>query len=195
MTQQRLIGLGLAIVAAALLTFSALSKAWIANPKLGISFGPRGCQQCCYLIGDTSAECSLSNASFVESMRAMAKRLGDEKAMPTSGAFAPMGWATLVLCLVSTVGLLATSALAFAKKRPALPISPASVALLGLMGALIAGCVFVATKPGPGGFVGIAVGFWTFGIGTVAGIAGAQMLARHIRPIDPDLPEDPSPGA
>ena len=194
MSNQRLLGIGLAVVAAALLTFSALSKAWMANPKLGISFGPRGCNHCCYLIGDSSEDCSLSNAGFVDRMRLMAKKTGDDKRLKTSGAFAPAGWATLVLCLASTVGLLATAALAHLKKRPALPVSPASGALLSLMGALIAGCVFVATKPGPAGFVGIAGGFWTFGVGTVVGIAGAQMLARHIRPIDPDLPEDPSTG-
>jgi drug/metabolite transporter (DMT)-like permease len=190
MNDKRWLGIGLAVAAAALLLYAALSRAWLHNPRLGISFGPGGCNNCCYLVGDAADGCSLSNEGFVDSMRAMAKKLGDAKAMPTSSAFAPMGWTTYVLCIVGALGLLATAALALAKRRPQLPISPASIALLAIMMSLITGCVFVATKPGPAGFVGVANGFWAFGIGTVAGIAGAQMLAKLIRPVDPDLLDD-----
>lgn len=190
MNNKRVVGLGLAVVAAGLLIFASLSRTWLHNPRLGLSFGPRGCINCCYLVGDADDGCSLSNAGFVESMRVMNAQLGEEKAMPTSGVFAPMGWAACVLCLLGALALLATAALAFLNRRPTLPVSPASIALLALMGALLAGCVFVATKPGPAGFVGIGSAFWTFGIGTVAGIAAAQMLATLIRPIDPDLLED-----
>ena len=59
---------------------------------------------------------------------------------------------------------------------------------------MITGCIFVATKPGPLGFVGVSWSFWAFGAGTVVGIATAQMIAKLIRPIDPDLvglPTDP----
>lgn len=190
MNDKRWLGIGLAALAAALLLYAALSRAWLHNPKLGISFGPRGCNNCCYLVGDAGDGCSLSNAGFVDSMRTMAKKLGDTKAMPTSSAFAPMGWATFSLCAIGAVGLLVTAALAFAKRRPQVAISPASVALLAIMASLITGCVFVATKPGPAGFVGVAPGFWAFGVGTVVGIAGAQMLAKLIRPVDPDLLDD-----
>ncbi|MGH9883906.1 MAG: hypothetical protein ACREBE_00135, partial [bacterium] len=59
-----------------------------------------------------------------------------------------------------------------------------------IMIGLISGCVFVATKPGDVGTVGVAWSFWAFGIGSVAGIAGAQLLAKQIRPADPDLLQD-----
>jgi hypothetical protein len=51
---------------------------------------------------------------------------------------------------------------------------------------LISGCVFVATKPGPAGMVGVGMSFWLFGAGVVMGIVGAQMLAKVIRPPDPE---------
>jgi hypothetical protein len=47
--------------------------------------------------------------------------------------------------------------------------------------------VFVATKPGPAGFVGVGIAFWIFGIGAVLGLGGSIMLARVNRPVDPDL--------
>jgi hypothetical protein len=56
--------------------------------------------------------------------------------------------------------------------------------------ALISACVFVATKPGGNGALGVGVGFWVFGGGAVLGIASAQLLARVIRPADPDLMAD-----
>ncbi|MDX2088899.1 MAG: hypothetical protein SFX73_13665 [Kofleriaceae bacterium] len=178
----------LAVVAAALLVFAALSRAWMHNPRLGISFGPRGCVNCCYLAGDTSDGCAMSNAAFVDSMRAIAKEMwGTDDRKHTSGAFAPMGWVTCVSCALGALALLVTSVLALTRRRPQLPVSPASVALLALMTALITGCAFVATKPGPAGFVGIAPGFIAFGIGAVVGIAAAQLLAKLIRPTDPDM--------
>jgi hypothetical protein len=58
------------------------------------------------------------------------------------------------------------------------------------MAAMAAGCVFVATKPGPAGMLGVDLGFWAFGAGTVIGILGAQLLAKELRPPDPDLLAD-----
>jgi hypothetical protein len=48
----------------------------------------------------------------------------------------------------------------------------------------------VATKPGEAGSVGVAWSFWAFGLGAVTGLAGAQLLARQLRPADPDLLSD-----
>ena len=59
-----------------------------------------------------------------------------------------------------------------------MPMAPTTLALLAIMAALVTGCVFVATKPGPGGFVGVGIAFWIFGAGAVMGIAGAQLLAK-----------------
>jgi hypothetical protein len=35
--------------------------------------------------------------------------------------------------------------------------------------------------------VGVGLSFWVFGVGTVMGIAGAQMMAKVNRAPDPDL--------
>ena len=107
----------------------------------------------------------------------------------TSGAFSPAGWAAFVLCLLAAAGLLVSAGLAYFRKQKELPVSPASVALLAIMGAMVAGCVFIATKPGPAGLLGVDLGFWAFGAGTVVGLLGAQMLAKELRPPDPDLLE------
>jgi hypothetical protein len=107
-----------------------------------------------------------------------------------SGVFVPTGWITFVGNLVAAAALLAAAAIAAARKRPALPISPASVALLALMVSLIVGCVFLATKPGGVTGVGVAWAFWVFAVGVVVGIAAAQLLAKLIRPPDPDLMAD-----
>jgi hypothetical protein len=50
--------------------------------------------------------------------------------------------------------------------------------------------VFVATKPGPNGMVGVGLSFWIFGVGCVMGIAGAQMMAKVNRPPDPEWTVD-----
>lgn len=176
----RMLAIGLAVGAAALLGFAAFSRMWIGRPE-GIGFGPMGCTQCGLINGDAS----MSNGAFIEMLRSSGM---DEKY--TSGTFAPMGWITFGLCLIAALGLLGGAALAFLRKRPELPMAPTSAALLGLMGALITGCVFVATKPGGPGFVGVQMGFWAFGIGAVMGIAAAQMLAKVNRPVDPDLLDD-----
>jgi hypothetical protein len=176
----RMLAIGLAIGAAALLTFAAFSRTWLARPE-SIGFGPMGCQMCNLSDG---GESGMSNAAFVESMRST---MGDEGVRNSSSAFAPMGWATFGLCLIAALGLLAAAGIAFKKKQPDLAMAPTTAALLALMVSLITGCVFVATKPGGPGFVGVALGFWAFGIGAVMGIVSAQMLAKINRPVDPDL--------
>jgi hypothetical protein len=70
------------------------------------------------------------------------------------------------------------------------PIAPTTIALLGVMIGLITGCVFIATKPGPTGMVGVGLSFWIFGVGCVMGIAAAQMMAKVNRPPDPEWTVD-----
>ncbi len=107
----------------------------------------------------------------------------------TSGAFSHAGWIAFGTCLLSAAALLAAAGMAFLRIKKDLAVSPASVALLGLLGAMVSGCVFIATKPGPAGMLGVDLGFWAFGAGTVLGILGAQLLAKEIRPPDEDLLE------
>lgn len=181
-SDNRMLAVALAALGAALLVFAAFSRSWVARPMPDIGFGPMGCHNCGSFIGGQSDD--MSNGAFIAMVRETAPA---EAEKTTSSAFAPMGWATFGLCLVSALGLLGAAALGYMKKRPTLPIAPTSVALLGLMASLITACVFVATKPGGNGFVGVSMGFWAYGIGAVLGIAGAQMLAKLIRPEDPDL--------
>ncbi len=179
----RMLAVILAVVAAGLLIFAAVSREWVGNPGLDVGFGPRGCHGCAM----DSEHRDMSNAAFVALLREMEPARADKI---TSSAFAPMGWATLGLCLVSALGLLGAAYLGYTKSRKALPIAPSTVALLGLMLSLITACVFVATKPGGPGFVGISMGFWAYGIAAVMGIAAAQMLAKLTRPVDTDLLAD-----
>ncbi|MGE0400406.1 MAG: hypothetical protein AB7T06_27065 [Kofleriaceae bacterium] len=180
----RQLAIGLAIAAAALLIFSAFSRSWVERPGLmgnGVGFGPIGCHDCGMIVGESG---NLSNGAFVAAMRT---QLGSEAEKLTSSAFAPMGWITFGLSILAGLALLWGAFVTYQNKRPELPISPPSIALLALMVGMITACVFVATKPGGPGFVGVSIGFWAFGAGLVAGIVGAQMIAKLIRPVDPDL--------
>ncbi len=180
----RQLAIGLAIAAAALLIFSAFSRSWVERPGLmgnGVGFGPMGCHDCGMIVGESG---NLSNGAFVAAMRT---QLGSEADKLTSSAFAPMGWITFGLSILAGLALLWGAFVTYQNKRPELPISPPSIALLALMVGMITACVFVATKPGGPGFVGVSIGFWAFGAGLVAGIVGAQMIAKLIRPVDPDL--------
>lgn len=176
----RMLGIGLCALAAVLLLYSCFSHRWLENrqhKEAGFGFSLLSFEEC---LGD---ECrTKSNSEIMAKLKEY-----DPKA---SGAFAPMGLVTLGLMLLAVVGLVGTAAFAHLKKRLEWPILPTTVGLLGLMIALITGCVFVATKPGGVGGVGVGLGFWAFGIGTVVGIAGLQMLNKLIKPVDPDVPLD-----
>ncbi len=187
-SDNRTLAIVLAVAAAGLLLFAAFSKSWVARPApVDIGFGPRGCHNCALFSGEDGGG-DMSNFAFIETLRDKATDMfGSDEQAHASSAFAPMGMATFVLLLISGLGLLAAAGLAAKKIRRDLPIAPTTVALLGLMASLLTACVFVATKPGGPGFVGVSMGFWCYGIGAVMGIASAQMLAKLLRPVDPDL--------
>ena len=178
----RMLAVALALAAAACLVYASFTPHWLVNAGQfeEISFGVRSVDQC----RAESACGTVSNHAFIDDLRAAG--LPDQ----ASNAFWSMGWATFVECMLSAAGLVAAAAIALARKHPQLPMAPTTLALLGIMAALITGCVFVATKPGPPGFVGVGMSFWVFGGGAVMGIAGAQLLAKVNRPPDPDLMED-----
>ncbi len=184
-SDNRMLAITLAVVAAGLLLFAAFSKNWVGRPApLDIGFGPLGCHGCS-LDGESG---SMSNYAFIDSLREKAtEAFGSDDNAHASSAFAPMGTVTFVLLLLAGLGLLASAGLAAKKLRKDLPVAPTTVALLSLMTTLLTACVFVATKPGGPGFVGVSMGFWCYGIGAVMGIAAAQMLAKLLRPVDPDL--------
>jgi hypothetical protein len=211
----RVIAILLAIASIACLGYSAWSRHWLYNPRTRITaseyaFGPRGMFRC----ASTGACEEMSNRELADDFTAqiaearhraeylpegsnqdiqtMLWREATETAdmLQTSPAFVPTAWIALVSIIVTAASLLVTLALALARKRVLLPIQPTTTALLGLIVGLVAGCVFVATKPGAAGFVGVSYGFWVFGAGTVLGLAAATLLNKHIRPVDLDLLED-----
>ncbi len=169
-------------IAAVLLVYSAFSHRWLENRQskfmqVGISL--LSVEAC----GDDKCE-SKSNLALTKEAR-------EHDPDRASAVWAPMGIVTMVLMLVAALALLISAALGYQQKRLNLKILPTTAALLALMVSLITGCLFVAKKPGGAGAVGVGLGFWAFGIGCVLGIAGAQMINKAIKPVDPDmLPEE-----
>jgi hypothetical protein len=181
----RSLAIGLAFAAAACLFYGAFTHQWLVNGSRfeQYSFGLRSNSTCGQSFGEATECDTSSNGEYIARMQGF----GDAAAQYASSAFAPMGWVTFVACLIGAAGLIAAGALALARKQPELPLTPSTAALLAVMVGLITGCVFLATKPGPHGFVGVGASFWIFGAGCVGGIAAAQMLAKVNRPPDPDL--------
>jgi hypothetical protein len=192
----RKLAMGLAIAAAACMLYAGFTRQWLVNGNqyLEFGFGLRGNYECStsyatdYAGGgekkSKTEDCSSrSNAETVADFKRLDPKLG-------SGAFVPTGWITFVAILLAAAGLLAAAAMAATNKVVAAPIAPTTIGLLGGMVALVTGCVFVATKPGPPGIVGVGLSFWIFGVGTVMGILSAQMLAKQLRPPDPEWTVD-----
>jgi hypothetical protein len=97
-----------------------------------------------------------------------------------SPIFWVMGYAVIIVGIFS-IGLLAAGAALVAKGKFFLgSVAPASLALLSLFLGLILACIFVATNPTKGSAMQLGVGwsFWLYGVGTVTGIVGAQMLNK-----------------
>jgi hypothetical protein len=182
----RMLALGLSIAAAVMMIYAALTHRWLANGNkhFEVGFGLRESFECSK--SEAGSECTWhTNKELVDSMKQLeAMDPGHEKLQ--SAAWIPAGWVTLISILLSSLGLLGGAFMGIMKIAKELPIVPTTVALLGGMIGLISGCVFVATKPGPPGMVGVGLSFWLFGIGVVMGIVGAQMLAKVIRPPDPE---------
>jgi hypothetical protein len=177
----RMLAIGLCIGAVVLFGYAAFSHRWLENTqgRFGyLGFSLLGFEAC------AASDCkSTSNFALVREIRAAANRREE----PPSGMFAPAGVATMALSLLSMLALGATAFFAWKRRRVAWKVLPNAIALLAIMTALIAGCLFIAKKPGGYGAVGVGPSFWAFAIACVIGIAGAQMLNKYIKPIDPDL--------
>jgi hypothetical protein len=182
---KRVLAIGLALVAAGCFFFSAFSKRWLYNSadEDEFGFGLRSAWAC----GEyrDGRECIEWGPSQYEELFYRAG-IAEGKQKQTSAAFVPMGWVTFVGCLLAGLSLLAGAGLALGNKKPELPIAPTTTAVLAIAVSLITGCVYVATKPGPGGVVGVGITFIVFGAGVVLGIASAPMLAKVNRPPDID---------
>jgi hypothetical protein len=175
----RVTSVALCLVAATLLTAACLSKRWLANGTLyhSVTYSLTRYTEC------QEGQCETRPTTELPEL------LRSQPPEPISVAFAPAGWITLGGSALAIVSLLACAIFGLFRRRVALPVAPTSLALLSLFVALIAGCVFIATKPGRVGRVGVDWGFVVFGAAVVSGIVAAQRIDREIRPLDPDLGE------
>ncbi|MBS1121398.1 MAG: hypothetical protein H6Q90_3626 [Deltaproteobacteria bacterium] len=215
-SDHRVVAVVLAFAAAACFLFASFSTRWLFNSRTPttlseVGFGLRSNYECSSpktcrelsngeLVSTWKAELAklqvaaaetADNFRSPEEMRAAEyERLAAMKGMEVSSAFAPLGWITFISCLVAGLSLAIAGALVLAKRRLVLPIMPTTTALLSIVVALVAGCVFAALKPGPPGYAGVSVAFFVFGGGVVAGLASSLMLNKLLRPEDPDLLSD-----
>ncbi len=212
--EQRLLAVVLALVSVAGLGFAMVSKQWMYSPATSLGgefgFGLLGNFQC----EERRACVANSNRELADKWRALdveaaqkLDRLVQEGAPQqeisdaerfqkifaeehhTSAAFALCGILAFIGCLVAALSNALALVLVVLKKRPHLPIMPTTTTILGIMLAIVTGCVFVATKPGSSGFVGVSFGFWGYAAGCILGIASTLMLNRSLRPVDDDLAE------
>ncbi|HPH66762.1 MAG TPA: hypothetical protein PLF40_13485 [Kofleriaceae bacterium] len=182
----------LVVVAIVGLAFALVSKRWLANSRgrNEMGFGLLSFSACIEGMGSYSdaelrsreplePKCvDRSNSSVVDEIKA---NHGE-----ASGAFPIFGYITLGAIAVTLLGLLGSLPLAFGKKEKAavllhkFPMAPTTLALLAMTVALITGCVFVATKPGGVGAVGVGWGFWAFAVAIITGMLGAIMIAKGL---------------
>ena len=187
--QHPMLAIALAIVAALGLCFASFSTRWLANygTEGSIEMGLRSTTECGsvgMLLGPAPGECRTTSSGDY------AKEWNVSEGRYYSASWAPFGFVTLVASLLGAFGLFAGAGVGFANTKPQLPVSPSSIALISIMISMIAGCVFVAIKPGVPGMAGVGIAFWVFGAGAVVGIGSAIMLAKVNRPADPDLMDD-----
>ena len=179
----RMLAIGLCIAAIVCFGYAAFSHRWLENTHGGVNagFSLIAFEACSF------EKCeAISNFEMIEQLKQRTLRREE----PPSGMFAPAGVITMGLSLLAVLALGGAVLLAWKRKRLALRVPITSVALLAIMAGLCTGCLFIAKKPGgQTGYdaVGVGPSFWAYAIACVVGIAGAQMLARYIKPIDPDL--------
>jgi hypothetical protein len=195
--QNRMIPILLAIAAAAGLVVAAFGPRWLADPDhADIGFGLTTFEECITgskckagsigdLLDKIDAEIAMINAHN-ETLPPREQVAAPKK--PWRG-FPVVGMIAFIGCLVAAGGLLVGAIVALANKRPEVPIMPTTLAVLGLFFAIVAGCVFVATKPAAVQMMEVGWTFYAFGGSIVTGLAAVFPLNRLIRPIDDELGE------
>ena len=177
----RTIGIVLCIAAVVLFGYASFSHRWLENTQFRgarVGFSLIAFEACS---GD---QCQASSNFAL--IRDLEKHAGRHEE-PPSTVFAPAGVITMALSLLAVLALGATAFLAYKRKQLTFKVLPTTIALLAIMTALLAACLFVAKKPGGYDAVGVGPSFWAFAIACVAGIVGAQMMQKLIKPPDPDL--------
>jgi len=186
----RTVTIAVCVAAAIALVVAAFAHHWLANPNArAIGVGLLSVEVC----DPVSERCeSQSNSDLIEEVSRLApvdqRWLGEARDAPSSW-FPRFGIVTFGLALLAAAALLASAAIALANKHPELPITPPTVAIVALILAIPAACLFAATKP-DGVQIGVSWSFWAFACGNVLGLLGALLVSRQLRPADPDLLED-----
>ncbi len=171
-----MVAIALCLVAATLLAAACMSKRWLANGNrdVSVAYG---------LLRNT--ECR-DGQCLTRANHELPELLQMHPPVPVSPAFVLAGQITLGASALAIASLIICAAVGLGRGRPRLPVSPASLALLALMLALVAGCVFIATKPGGRARVGVDWSFVVFGVAVVAGIAAAQKVSVGLRGVADD---------
>jgi len=187
---QRCVAVGFAAVALAALLGGVFGRAALVDEGIGASMtcGFKSCDAC------VERSCiTTSTIELAEDVRA-----GGGRASPAWGYAGAIAWWT---ALVGALGLVLAIAMIATGKYVRIPVmSPTTIALVGGGGALIAGCVFIATKPEGVAVTSVGWSFWSFGAGAVGTILSAFLLSRQLAAIEPEfdpgedvptLPEEP----
>jgi hypothetical protein len=181
----RMLAIVLGAVATACLLFAAFTHGWLQNSseREPLRYGLTSVMSC--------SEASGTRVCDDEPLGEHVERLSILRSTQHASldAFLPSAWVTLAMCLLAAAGLTTAAGLALARRRPALPIAPTTIALIATLLAVVAGCVFVMTQPalidlGPG------FSFYVFAAGCLLGLYACNRLARVNRPADPDLLAD-----
>jgi hypothetical protein len=201
--RKRVIAILLAVTAAAGLAVGAFGNRWLAPPAedassyfddRSVGMGLRSYERC------ASTCTSVTNFELIDLVEADIKEVEEynltvpakeQRPLPRRPwhGFPVVGMLTFGFALLAAAGLIAGVLLALAGKRITLPIMPTTLAVLGLAGGIICGCIFIATKPDLPDPLIVGWSFIVFGAGAVVGLAAVFPLNRAIRPIDAELGE------
>lgn len=184
--------IALALVAAAGLVVAAFANRWLASPDLEEGIGLREFEICngpCLTGTNFELMEHLDNeiARIVEANKHLTER--DQRAVPRAPwhGFPVMGLIAFIASLMAAAGLVVAAVVAITGKRITWTVMPTTPVVLGLLFAIITGCVFVATKSEMIEGMGVGWGFMTFGGAVVVGLAAVFPLNRQIRWFDPEL--------
>jgi hypothetical protein len=111
-----------------------------------------------------------------------------------AGTIGPIALAVVGIGLALGIAILVT------KRIIRYAFAPTTVALLGAVIAMVAGCIFVATRPDMG-MARVGLGFWSYAVGILASGFAAVMLSRQLHLIEPEFdpgdyvsPDEDAPG-
>lgn len=187
--EHRVPAVALGLVAAVALGYALLSQQWLASRTEDVGFGLRRgfvCDARGACTGIANADAMTPGSESTGTIGGMVEASGNRAQAP----WVALGWITSGLIALAIAALLTAAGFAWAHKRIGWPVMPTTIAFLGVALALVTGCLFAALKPGPPGYIGVGPGFAAFGLGVLFGLWSSVMLARLVRPADPDLLED-----